>query len=409
MAVHSPTRFPRKLLAAACIATLLAACGGSGGAGSTTSALNSATTLRGTAIDGYLQGATVFLDLNRNGVQDAGEPSTTTDLNGRYALDHSSVTTPLAGLPVVVTGGVDSDTGFAFAGKLTASADKAGQAQVVTPLTTLVDALVAQNIAPDVAAAKSKVAKALGLTVDQLAADPVAAIASTPAIYAKAVALQRAVLMLASANAQTGEASHESQERVIRALAVAIGSQTTAVDVDQLMALVPLKQSAAAQQLASAVLRSVQTGVNSGGHDGAKAALRALDEMRHRMESDRDYSLEKAADKMDAEHGKTSSRPYYRLAQSSSDEAAVKAISTVAGRSSQTLIQPANTTGRLLASNCFQCHGTGGIGGFDDIRGKKASEIRDYLRKPASQSIMAAHAQGYTPAQIDAIVAYLKQ
>ena len=65
--------------------------------------------------------------------------------------------------------------------------------------------------------------------------------------------------------------------------------------------------------------------------------------------------------------------------------------------------------GRLLASNCFQCHGTGGVGGFDRIRGSDAAEVRDYLRKPARSDIMAAHAQGYTSAQLDAIIAYLKQ
>lgn len=75
----------------------------------------------------------------------------------------------------------------------------------------------------------------------------------------------------------------------------------------------------------------------------------------------------------------------------------------------QPMRQPANTSGRLLASNCFQCHGTGGVGGFENIRGKEASEIREYLGQAANSSIMAAHAQGYTPAQIDAIVAYLQQ
>jgi hypothetical protein len=41
----------------------------------------------GTAIDGYISGATLFLDVNKNGVLDAGEPSTTTDSNGEYNLD----------------------------------------------------------------------------------------------------------------------------------------------------------------------------------------------------------------------------------------------------------------------------------------------------------------------------------
>ncbi|MDE2418274.1 MAG: hypothetical protein KGN32_10755 [Burkholderiales bacterium] len=71
--------------------------------------------------------------------------------------------------------------------------------------------------------------------------------------------------------------------------------------------------------------------------------------------------------------------------------------------------QPANTAGRLLASNCFQCHGTLGRGGFDDIRGGKAGGVSEYFSKTANSDIMAAHAQGYTRAQLDAIVAYLNQ
>ncbi|MDQ1314581.1 MAG: hypothetical protein QG662_690 [Pseudomonadota bacterium] len=73
------------------------------------------------------------------------------------------------------------------------------------------------------------------------------------------------------------------------------------------------------------------------------------------------------------------------------------------------LSQPADTTGRLLASNCFQCHGTGGAGGFESIRGSEASEVVDYLTQPASSDIMAAHAQGYTRAQLEAIIAYLQR
>ena len=77
--------------------------------------------------------------------------------------------------------------------------------------------------------------------------------------------------------------------------------------------------------------------------------------------------------------------------------------------SSRTMVQPPNTEGRLLASNCFQCHGTLGRGGFDSIRGGEAEEIDEFLTKAANKDIMAAHAQGYTPAQIQKIVAYLQQ
>ena len=71
--------------------------------------------------------------------------------------------------------------------------------------------------------------------------------------------------------------------------------------------------------------------------------------------------------------------------------------------------QPQNTEGRLLASNCFQCHGTLGTGGFDNIRGSDANEVLEFMTKTASGDIMAAHAQGYTPEQLKKIIAYLQQ
>lgn len=40
--------------------------------------------------------------------------------------------------------------------------------------------------------------------------------------------------------------------------------------------------------------------------------------------------------------------------------------------------------GRLLASNCFQCHGTNGTGGFDKLTGKSASSLFSDLKEFAS-------------------------
>ena len=41
----------------------------------------------GAVIDGYISGAILFLDADKNGALDPGEPSTTTDSNGEYYLD----------------------------------------------------------------------------------------------------------------------------------------------------------------------------------------------------------------------------------------------------------------------------------------------------------------------------------
>lgn len=58
--------------------------------------------------------------------------------------------------------------------------------------------------------------------------------------------------------------------------------------------------------------------------------------------------------------------------------------------------------GRLLASNCFQCHATNAIGGMSSLKGKTASEIYVKLNEfktkwiNGDNSIMAAQAHGYT-------------
>lgn len=67
--------------------------------------------------------------------------------------------------------------------------------------------------------------------------------------------------------------------------------------------------------------------------------------------------------------------------------------------------------GWLLASNCFQCHGTDGRGGFDAIAGKSVGEIYKKLKEMQSKSpgddLMVPHAKGYTDAQLRLIDGYL--
>ena len=70
------------------------------------------------------------------------------------------------------------------------------------------------------------------------------------------------------------------------------------------------------------------------------------------------------------------------------------------------------TEGRLLASNCFQCHGTYGSGGFEKLLGETEAEIYEELVEyqddpDFTTDIMAAHLQGYTDAQLWAIAKYL--
>lgn len=68
--------------------------------------------------------------------------------------------------------------------------------------------------------------------------------------------------------------------------------------------------------------------------------------------------------------------------------------------------------GRLLASNCFQCHGTNGQGpGFDRLSDKSASELyrelKEYQSGDEGGGLMAKHAWGYSDAQLRALSQYL--
>jgi len=68
--------------------------------------------------------------------------------------------------------------------------------------------------------------------------------------------------------------------------------------------------------------------------------------------------------------------------------------------------------GRLLASNCFQCHGTNGTGGFDRLAGKSSGEIYNELKEMQQKSppkMMDMHARGYTDAQIRLIADYFSK
>jgi len=67
--------------------------------------------------------------------------------------------------------------------------------------------------------------------------------------------------------------------------------------------------------------------------------------------------------------------------------------------------------GRLLASNCFQCHGTNGKGGFDAINRKSVGEIYKKLKEfqagKEGDGLMTKHALGYTDAQMVALDKWL--
>ena len=79
----------------------------------------------------------------------------------------------------------------------------------------------------------------------------------------------------------------------------------------------------------------------------------------------------------------------------------------VAGASGPVLSE-VGQQGRLLASNCFQCHGTNGRGSaFDPVAGLSASETYKKLKEMQlgneGNGIMPRHTMVYTDAQLQQI------
>ncbi|HEM7888123.1 TPA: hypothetical protein U2Q27_001714 [Burkholderia cepacia] len=149
MKANKNTGFSKHVLGLS-IAAALAACGGGGdsgpaqpptGGGSTPTTPTPAVT--GKAIDGYLAGATVCLDLNNNGACDSGEPSAVTDGNGQFSIPYGGDATGKTLLVQVTptTTDLSRPAGFRFPATFTLSQIvQPASSQVVSPLTTLVSA-----------------------------------------------------------------------------------------------------------------------------------------------------------------------------------------------------------------------------------------------------------------------------
>ena len=142
-----------KVFATLAMSVLLSACGGSDG-GSSDGGAKPQTTITGKAIDGYVEGATVFLDLNYNGKLDGFEVPVITGPNGDYTITTDSICSDYA--PIVVdvpVGAIDAD--FGVVEKPYTMISKPGfikptdGALHVTPFTTAVFSAVMEKVQAD--------------------------------------------------------------------------------------------------------------------------------------------------------------------------------------------------------------------------------------------------------------------
>jgi len=192
----------------------------------------------GTVLDGYVEGASIYLDANGNGVADPSEDTgLKTDALGRFSgkvLGEGSL---------IAMGGVNTDTGLTNALPLAAPSGSS----VISPLTTLVQQVV-KSTGVAVAQASASVNKSLGLpsAVDLLQFDPLVSAQSS-----EALAVQKANVQVATAISVAGV-------RIVEAIAseiVSIAASSNTLDLSSeatLKKIAPAVSASTIQRLASA-------------------------------------------------------------------------------------------------------------------------------------------------------------
>jgi len=148
----------------------------------------------GKVIDGYVSGATVFMDRDGDGQLDADENNTTTDEDGDFTLFGSGT--------LISIGGTDISTGKAIKGVMKAP----DGSTVISPVTTVMQNLVSRGQSTE--QAQDLLSEKMGLdnSLDLRSFDPLAAASdssASDAAVAAALQLQSANLQLATTLTQS--------------------------------------------------------------------------------------------------------------------------------------------------------------------------------------------------------------
>ncbi|MEG4634679.1 FG-GAP-like repeat-containing protein [Microcoleus sp. AR_TQ3_B6] len=209
----------------------------------------------GVVIDGYIEGATLFLDANKNGIKDTNEPSTTTDTSGKFNLDIPFETfdtnkngeiDPSEG-NLVATGGTDTATGLPLETPVTAPPDST----VVTLLTSLIADLTDKGIAPESAQSLVKAALGLPAEIDLTSLDPILATKNNQPggvqVLSSMVKVQNFITQTAALiDGASSAANHDIVKAVVSSITNQIQSGTV-LNLSNAPALEPIIQQAAAR------------------------------------------------------------------------------------------------------------------------------------------------------------------
>ncbi|HWJ95899.1 MAG TPA: hypothetical protein VNT33_14330, partial [Telluria sp.] len=194
------SRIPQRSTLALTIALALSGCGGGGGDSAPAIPTSAppppptGTVLNGVVTDGYVSGATVYVDLNNNNTKDANEPSALTDASGKHTLNASLTAAQLNGQRLRVLGGTDNSTGQPFTHSMSGLVEDAASKPFVpvSPLSSIVEGMVASGAASSPAQARENVARVLGLSSGAaLDKDPLTIAGTEKPLLQKMVALQK--------------------------------------------------------------------------------------------------------------------------------------------------------------------------------------------------------------------------
>ncbi|MEG4170394.1 MULTISPECIES: FG-GAP-like repeat-containing protein [unclassified Microcoleus] len=209
----------------------------------------------GVVIDGYISGATLFLDANKNGILDTNEPSTTTDSGGKFNLNIPFETfdtnkngeiDPSEG-NLVGTGGTDTATGLPLETPVSAPPDSS----VVTLLTSLIADLTDKGIEPEEAQSLVKAALSLPAEVDLTSLDPILATNNNqPGGVQVLSAMVKVQNFITQTSALIDGASSAVNTDIVKAVVSSITAQIqsgTVLNLSNAAALEPIIQQAAAK------------------------------------------------------------------------------------------------------------------------------------------------------------------
>ncbi|MFA7441434.1 MAG: hypothetical protein WCZ66_10770 [Sphingomonadaceae bacterium] len=256
------------------LASALVACGGGGGGGGTPPPAVAPQSIAGSVIDGYVAGATVNCIAGGNVIA-----TTISDSSGAYAFNLGEgqtcdTITSQGGIDVGATPTEAWDDRVAPPGVFrspvpTGSTSVAGL--VVSPITTLVQALVAGGATLD--AAQTQVRNALGLpgSLDLLGTDPV----SDPALYKATAVVGQLIEQIGDALAGAGGiADAEGRAALADAAVDAITAQLATLDM---AALAPEPDALTPGSPLFGLVSAAATNARSSDVPSVRAALQGVD------------------------------------------------------------------------------------------------------------------------------------